>query len=141
MCREAILDAIHKFPLDEVKERASGRRDSILGIIVDLINTERYWISILRGVAMNSLDPNAVDCLDQVRSAWKENQEMAREVVDSLTPETMHYVLSIRKEGQTISFTTAKVFLHLATYEAHKHGLLESLIMNTGRTPPNLDML
>lgn len=141
MCREAILDAIEGLTLDELRVVGRGEAVSILGILVDIINNERYWISILSGTQVSKIEVKALTNLMQIREAMAENRQLVTEYIDNLTPELLQSVNSFRSGNQTISFTTARGLLHVITSEAHQRGVLVNLIRDAGKSPPDVNML
>jgi len=123
-----------------VRDSGSGI-ESIRDILVHLIDTERYWISVLRERECVRLNPADFGTIGDIKTVWCETEELTRRFLKDLSQEQLSHVRSVRNDEKTIYFTVAKVLIHLAVHEVHHQGLIVGLIRQLGLDPPNTDML
>ncbi len=141
-CREPLLNVIGKLTKDELLRDLRVGRSSIRDILVHLVNTEIYWTdNILREKNTNWFRPEEFSSVDDIRKVWKDVELSTRELFESQNEETLQHVKSIRWDDRTVSFTAAKVFMHMATHETHHRGLVVGLLRQLGYSPPDTNMI
>lgn len=139
--RGAILDSLKQLSNGDFNRNHGVGWGSIRDILVHLVNTEKYWISILKEEEMQWLESSHYPDLDSVADAWIEVEKATREYLLKLEIDDLHHVKRVRWPDATISFTVKKALVHLATHEIHHRGLIVGLIRIMGHTPPLVDML
>ena len=140
--REPILDTLKQLTLEELnrpEEEIMCR--SIWELLIHLIETERYWISILRDEEPLILNRKALVSLDDISRAMADAERETRMYLRELDQDVLFHVKSVRWGDQTVSFTVKKALVHMATHEIHHRGLIVGLIRQLGYKPPNVDML
>jgi len=141
MCREPLLDACGKLSNEEFTGDWGVGRGSIRSILLHLVNTERYWVGILKGQERDFLTVEECPSLDTISDEWKRAERDTRELVKDLTDTSLGHVESVTWGEETVSFTVAKALIHMATHEIHHRGLLVGLLRELGYKPPNVNML
>jgi uncharacterized damage-inducible protein DinB len=117
-------------------------RGSIRDILVHLVNTEIYWTdNILREKSKNWFRPEEFSTAEEIRRVWKNVEFSTRELFENQNEETLQHVKSVRWDDKTVSFTVAKVFMHITTHETHHRGLIVGLIRQLGYNPPDTNMV
>ena len=140
-CREPLLQTLEQMkPKDLVKDLKVGR-GSIRNIIVHLMNSERYWISVLNDSEFHQIVPESLDSIQAIRNIWSKIHKETREFMERLQEDQLHHVKSVTWGEQMVSFTVGKALIHIANHETHHRGLLSGLIRQQGLTPPDFDML
>jgi uncharacterized damage-inducible protein DinB len=139
--RGAILDSLKNLSNDDFNQNHGVGWGSVRDILVHLVNTEKYWISILKEEEMEWLESSQYPDLDSVAEAWIDVEKVTREYLMKLETYSLHHVKRVRWPDATISFTVKKALVHLATHEIHHRGLIVGLIRMMGHTPPLVDML
>jgi uncharacterized damage-inducible protein DinB len=139
--RDAVLEVLEKLG-PEVFLRDFGEGiGSFRNILVHLIDTEKYWISILKNENVVHLMPADFETVSAVRAAWCSTEELTRGFLKSLGEEQLSHVKSTTRDGSTFYFTIAKAFIHLATHEIHHQGLIVGLLKQSGFDAPEIKML
>ena len=107
--RDPILDVLQKLSDDELrsKEKSINCR-SIWDLLVHLIESERYWNSILRDEEPQLPEEEYLDGFNSISVAMKESESRTREYLETLHSDTLHHVKSVRWGNQTVSFTVKK---------------------------------
>lgn len=141
MCREPLLDECGKLSNEEFTRDWGVGRGSIRSILLHLVNTERYWVGILKGEERDFLTIEECPGLDTISDEWKRAGKDTRELVKDLTDTSLSHVESVTWGEETVSFTVAKALIHMATHEIHHRGLLVGLLRQLGYKPPNVNML
>ncbi len=140
-CREPLLHTLEKLSNDKFVDDLGVGRGSIRNILTHLINTERYWISVLNGIDFESIEPESLSDIQSVREVWSEINEETRNFIANLREEQLSHVKSVAWENQTVSFTIAKALIHMANHETHHRGLLTGLIRLNGLEAPDFNMI
>jgi uncharacterized damage-inducible protein DinB len=139
--RGSVLEVLDKLSpgvfLKELGEGIGSFRD----ILVHLIDTERYWMSILKDESVVHLIPADFETVNAVRTAWCSTEELTRGFLKSLDEEQLNHVKSTTRDGSTFYFTIAKAFIHLATHEIHHQGLIVGLLRQLGFDVPEIKVL
>ena len=115
--------------------------ESIRDILVHLIDTERYWISVLRAKKSVRLNPADFETIGDIKAVWCETEDLTKGFLKDLNKEQLSHVRSVRRAGKTVYFTVAKALIHLAAHEVHHQGLIVGLIRQLGLKAPDTDML
>jgi uncharacterized damage-inducible protein DinB len=140
--RNPILDVLRKLSDDELRNKEKSLNCcSIWDLLVHLIESERYWNSILRDEEPQLPEDKYSDGFNSISVAMKESESRTREYLESLHLDALHHVKSVRWRDQTVSFTVKKALVHLATHEIHRRGLIVGLIRQLGYEPPDVNML
>jgi uncharacterized damage-inducible protein DinB len=139
--REPILDAVKQLSGEDFTRNHGVGWGSVRDILVHLVNTEKYWISVLKDEEMGWLDSNDYPDPESIAKTWVDVEKETREYMMTLDADHLHYVKRVRWPDATISFTVKKALVHLATHEVHHRGLIVGLIRKMGHTPPVVDML
>lgn len=139
--REPILDSVRQLSEEDFIRNHGVGWGSVRDILVHLINTEKYWISILNDDEMEFMDSSDYPDVDSIAKAWKNVEKETRAYLMTLDDSHLHHVKGVRWPDATISFTVRKALLHLATHEVHHRGLIVGLIRKMGHSPPVVDML
>ncbi|MFW9967126.1 MAG: DinB family protein [Candidatus Thorarchaeota archaeon] len=139
--RRAIIDSLKPLSNDDFNRNHGVGWGSIRDILVHLVNTEMYWLSILKDEEMEWLESSHYPDLGSVADAWAEVEKGTREYLTKLRTDDLHHLKRVRWPDATISFTVKKALVHLATHEIHHRGLIAGLIRMMGHTPPIVDML
>ncbi|MHA2066027.1 MAG: DinB family protein [Candidatus Thorarchaeota archaeon] len=139
--REPILDSIRQISNEDFKRNHGVGWGSVKDILVHLVNTEKYWLSVLKDKEMEWLDSNDYPDLDSIANAWMTVEKETREYLMTLETDYLHHVKRVKWPDATVSFTVKKALVHLATHEVHHRGLIVGLIRKMGHTPPVVDML
>jgi uncharacterized damage-inducible protein DinB len=142
-CRESLLDALDSLSYSELVSNQEVGRGSIRNILVHLLETEIYWMYTVIGCnsEQDRLDKTDFEDVDSIRRKWKETEVVTREMFKNQNEGTLQYVKSVRWGDRTVSFTVAKVFIHMATHEIHHRGLIIGLLRKLGYKPPDVNMI
>ncbi|MHA2209106.1 MAG: DinB family protein [Candidatus Thorarchaeota archaeon] len=139
--REPILDSVRQISEEDFARNHGVGWGSVRDILVHLVNTERYWISVLKDEEMEWLDSNDYPNPDSIAKTWMDVEKRTREYLMTLEANHLHHVKRVRWPDATVSFTVKKALVHLATHEVHHRGLVVGLIRKMGHIPPVVDML
>ncbi len=137
--REPLLNSLKQLNIDDFT-RTLGNT-SIRNILVHLMNTEIYWISMLSNLDTESLNPEEFREVDSIAKTWRKIERETREFVGEQTEVSLQYVKSVTWGETTVSFTVAKALVHLATHETHHRGFVIGLLRQMGYEPPDMNML
>ncbi|MHA2206990.1 MAG: DinB family protein [Candidatus Thorarchaeota archaeon] len=139
--RQQLLDSLRSLNSKEfVKELGVGW-GSLRDIMVHLVNTERYWIWLLKSKEMDWFLSADFPDVDGVSKIWQITEKDAKDFVGTQTESSLQHVKSVVWGDRTVSFTVAKALVHMATHETHHRGLVIGLIRQLGYEPPDVDML
>jgi uncharacterized damage-inducible protein DinB len=141
ICREPLLEVCENLSDEEFTRDWGVGRGSIRSILLHLVNTERYWVGILKGEEEAFLTMEDCPDLDAISKEWKKAERNTRELVGDFTDANLSHVESVTWGEENISFTVAKALIHMATHEIHHRGLLVGLLRQLGYNPPNVNML
>ncbi len=139
--RSSILETLEGLSNEDVVRDLGSEIGSIRNILVHLIDTERYWISVLREKKSVRLNPADSETIGDIKAAWCETEELTKGFLKDLNQEQLSHVRSVRRAGKTVYFTVAKALIHLAAHEIHRQGLIVGLIRQLGLNAPDTDML
>jgi uncharacterized damage-inducible protein DinB len=139
--RESLLETLEGLSDEDFVHDLGSGIGSIRDILVHLINTERYWISVLREKESVRLNPADFETIGDIKTVWCETEELTRRFLKDLNQEQLSHVRSVRHAGKTVYFTVAKALIHLAAHEVHHQGLIVGLIRQLGLKAPDTDML
>lgn len=123
-----------------MKDLGVGRR-SLRNILIHLVETEIYWVSVLRGTEFEQLNHEEFTTPDSIRALWCGVETETSEFLENLNDEQLHHVKTVTWGENTINFTVRKALLHLVTHETHHRGLIIGLIRQLGFEPPDVNML
>ncbi|MFW9962079.1 MAG: DinB family protein [Candidatus Sifarchaeia archaeon] len=140
-CREPLLQTLEQLSIDVFMKDLGIGRSSIRNILVHLLNTEIYWISVLSGSDFEYIEPENLSDIQSIRTVWSKIHEKTRSYVANLKEEQLQHVKSVTWENQTVSFTVSKALIHMTNHETHHRGLLAGLIRLEGLEPPDFNML
>lgn len=137
--RSAIIETLERLNTEDfMRDSGSG---SVRDILVHVIDTERYWISVLTGGRSNHLDPTDFGTIRDIKAIWCEAEEFTKGFLNEMSEEQLVHVKSVRRNDKTTYFTVAKALLHLAAHEIHHQGQVVGLIRQFGLDSPDTDML
>ena len=139
--RKPILDSVKHLSSEDFTRNHGVGWGSVRDILVHLVNTEKYWISVLKDEEMKWLDFNEYPDPESIAKIWVDVEKETREYMMALETGHLHHVKQVRWPDATVSFTVKKALVHLATHEVHHRGLIVGLIRKMGHTPPVVDML
>ncbi len=140
-CRGPLIHTLEKLGNDKFVGNLGVGKGSIRNILTHLMNTERYWISVLNGSEFESIEPENLSDIQSIKEVWLEIQEETTNFIANLSGSQLHHVKSITLGSQTVSFTIAKALIHMANHETHHRGLLTGLIRLNGLEPPDFNMI
>ncbi|MGY5876316.1 MAG: DinB family protein [Candidatus Thorarchaeota archaeon] len=141
-CREPLLNAVGQLTKEEFVRDLGVGRGSIRDIIVHLVNTEIYWTdNVLREKSRSWFRSEEFSTVEEIGRVWSNVGSSTRELFENQNEETLQHVKSVRWDDRTVSFTVAKVFMHIATHETHHRGLIVGLLRQLGYDPPDTDMI
>ena len=140
-CREPLLRTLEKLSPDQLTEDVDVGRSSIKNILIHLVDTEMYWISLLKGLKEFHLRPTDFKDIQSIREKWCEVESQTLEYIENLPEEHLYHVRNVVWGERTVSFTIGKALVHMATHETHHRGLLIGLIRLFGLEPPDVNML
>jgi len=142
-CREPLLSEIGKMDYSEFISDQGVGRSSIRNLLVHLVNTEIYWMQTVLGdgIKTEMLKEEEFQDVNSILNQWQRVEAKTREIFKNQNEETLQYVKSVRWGNRTVSFTVAKVFIHMTTHEVHHRGLIVGLLRKLGYEPPKVDML
>jgi uncharacterized damage-inducible protein DinB len=139
--RKTLLSTIRDLDSSDFTKNVGVGQGSIRNILVHLANTEAYWISLLEGVESEWLKYEDFEEVSSLIEPWEEIEGRTQEFLRNLDVKNLQHVKSVRWANRTVSFTTAKALVHMATHETHHRGLLVGLLRQLGYTPPDVNML
>ncbi|MHA2142189.1 MAG: DinB family protein [Candidatus Thorarchaeota archaeon] len=139
--REPIIESVRQLSSEDFTRDHGVGWGSVRDILVHLVNTEKYWMSVLKDDEMEQLDSSDYSDIGSIAHVWIEAEKETREYLMTLENDHLHHVKRVRWPDATISFTVKKALVHLATHEVHHRGLIVGLIRKMGHTPPVVDML
>lgn len=139
--RSSILETLEGLSNEDFVRDSGSGIGSIRDLLVHLIDTERYWISVLKEKKSVHLEPADFGTIEDITTVWCETEELTKGFLKGLSQEQLSHVRSVRSNERTVYFTVAKVLIHLAVHEAHHQGLIVGLIRQLGLEPPDTDML
>nr|KXH72726.1 MAG: hypothetical protein AM325_01500 [Candidatus Thorarchaeota archaeon SMTZ1-45] len=140
-CREPLLQALEQMSRDRLLDDLGVGKGSIRNILAHLVNTERYWISVLDESEPEYIEPASLNDVQSIRTIWSKIHEKTRDFIANLNDVKLHHVKSVSWGNQTVSFTVAKALLHMINHETHHRGLLAGLMRLEGIEPPDFNML
>jgi uncharacterized damage-inducible protein DinB len=114
---------------------------SIRNILVHLLNTEGYWLSVLKEEEFEGLYFQDFEDLTQIQKTWSKLEKQTREFVGQQNERSLLRLVRVEWSQGTVSFTVAKALIHMTTHEVHHRGVLVGLIRQLGRVPPDVNML
>ena len=71
-CRQSILGAVRNLTSEEFTKELGVCIGSIRDILIHMINTEDYWISLLKGIDARKFNPKDFDKVDSIAKIWSE---------------------------------------------------------------------
>jgi uncharacterized damage-inducible protein DinB len=140
-CREPLLQTLEQVNTEKFMENLGVGKGSIRNILVHLVNTERYWISVLDSRDISQIEPESIDSIESIGEVWSKVHEETRDFVGRLKEDQLQHVKSVTWGDQTVSFTVAKALIHMTNHETHHRGLLVGLIRQQGIEPPDFNMI
>ncbi|MFW9957498.1 MAG: DinB family protein [Candidatus Odinarchaeota archaeon] len=140
-CREPILKTLENLTSEDLTKDLGIGKSSIRDILVHLMNSEKYWISLLSNAKFEHLDPRDFTDISSIRTAWCEIESGTIDFIKSLQENDLLHVRSVMWKKGTMSFTVGKALIHMATHETHHRGLIVGLIRQMGFEPPDVNML
>jgi len=114
---------------------------SIRGILIHLMKTELFWISVVSDQEMSPISNDDFADVDSIRKAWQEIERNTRKFVEYQSENSFQHVKNVTWDNQTVSFTVAKAIIHMATHETHHRGLIIGLMKQLGHATPDVDMM
>lgn len=139
--RASLLDSIEKLDQDVFLKDLGVGGLSLRNILVHLMDTEKYWISVVKGTEIERFNPEAFPTLDTVRKAWCDVERETRDYLQTLNESQLQHVKSVVWNSNTINFTIGKSLVHFATHEIHHRGVIIGLLRQLGLEPPDVSML
>jgi uncharacterized damage-inducible protein DinB len=139
--RSSILEILERLSAKDFVRDLGNGIGSIRDILVHLIDTERYWISVLMERSNMHLDPADFHSIGDIKAVWCETEELTKGFLKDLSQEQLSHVRSVKRNERTVYFTIEKALVHLAAHEINHHGQIVGLIKQLGLDPPDTDML
>ncbi len=141
--RKMLLGTVGKMAHSEFTKDLGVGKSSIRNILIHLVNTELYWMQEVLNCSNNVeyLNEQDYDSVAEIMKTWKSIESETREIFRDCNDETLQHVKSIRWSDRTVSFTVAKVFIHMITHEIHHRGLIIGLLRMNGYNPPDVNMI
>ena len=140
-CRQPLIDTIKNLTSEEFTKDLGVGIGSIRNILVHLVNTEDYWISLLRKVESKGLNPTNFDDMDSIAEIWSKISTTTKEFMENQNERTLQVVRNVKWNDVMVYFTVAKALIHMTTHETHHRGLIIGLIRQLGYDPPDVNML
>ncbi len=140
-CRKPLLESLKKLDNGDFTRNLGIGDTSFRNILVHLMNTEIYWISLLSDMETEKLDPKEFKDIKSIARTWQKIERETREFMSNQTEVSLQYVKSVDWEKGTVSFTVAKALIHMATHETHHRGFIIGLLRQIGYEPPDVNML
>ncbi|MDF1538329.1 MAG: DinB family protein [Candidatus Thorarchaeota archaeon] len=140
-CRKPLLESLKKLDNDDFTRNLGIGDTSFRNILVHLMNTEIYWISLLSDMETEKLNPEEFKDIKSIAKTWQMIERKTREFVSNQTEVSLQYVKSVDWKKGTVSFTVAKALIHMATHETHHRGFIIGLLRQMGYEPPDVNML
>lgn len=144
MCRGLVIDSVRRLTSEDFRKNHGVGWGSIRDIMVHLVTTERYWISVLKDEETELVNTIDYQDLNRIAELWASTEKQTREYLKGLGDDHLHHVKSVvwpEEAPKTVSFTVRKALIHLATHEIHHRGLIVGMIRKMGHVPPVVDML
>jgi len=119
-----------------------GWRD-LRGTLIHCLEAEEFWIqhAVLHR-ARPDFDPAACPDVAAVKRLADEVRARTEAYVAGLTDADMGQEHLVRySSGTEVRFTTAKLFLHVITHDAHHRGQVVALARQLGCEPPEIDLM
>ncbi|MFW9850468.1 MAG: DinB family protein [Candidatus Thorarchaeota archaeon] len=138
-CREPLLDSLRQLENDDFTQNLGS--SSIRDILVHLMNSEIYWISLLNNLESVPLNPDEFADVETIARTWKKIERETREFVSEQTDISLQHVKTMRWGDSTVSFTIGKALVHMATHEVHHRGFIIGILRQMGHEPPNVNMI
>ena len=139
--REPLLDALRKLDNDDFTRNLGIGKGSIRNTLVHLMNTDIFWINVIAEEDTPPLEADQFQTVDDIARSWKRIEIEMRDIIANQTDASLQYVKRIQVGEDTVSFTVARAFLHMATHEGHHRGFIVGLLRQMGYDPPNVNML
>ncbi len=139
--RASLLDSIERLDQDVFLKDLGVGRGSLHNILVHLMDTEKYWISVVKGTEIERFNPDDFPTLDTIRKTWCNVERQTKDYLDTLNEDQLQHVKSVVWNNNTINFTIGKALVHLATHEIHHRGVIIGLLRQLGLEPPDVSML
>ncbi len=135
------MSTLEKLDIKDLEKDMGVGRGTIKNILIHLMNSENYWISILTDTKFEAL--HSKDCSDipSIRKTWCDIEARTLGFIENLEESQLQHVRNVTWKKGTISFTVGKALIHMATHETHHRGLLIGLIRQLGLDPPDVNML
>jgi len=132
---------LEKLNSEELEKDMEVGRGTIKNILIHLMNSEKYWISILTDSKFEPL--HSKDCPDipSIRKTWCDIEARTMKFMEDLQEDQLLRVRNVTWKKGTVSFTVGKALIHMTTHETHHRGLLVGLIRQLGLDPPDVNML
>ena len=140
-CREPLLNAIAQLSNEDLTRDMKVGFGSIRGILIHLMKTELFWISVVSDQEMPPMNDEDYVDVDSIRKAWQEIEGDTRKFVEYQSENSFQHVKNVTWDDQTVSFTVAKAIIHMATHETHHRGLVIGLMKQLGHATPDVDMM
>ncbi|MHA1926585.1 MAG: DinB family protein, partial [Candidatus Thorarchaeota archaeon] len=90
--REPILDSVRHISEEDFTRNHGVGWGSVRDILVHLVNTEKYWISVLKDEEMEWLDSNDYPDADSIAKMWMDVEKKTREYLMTLETDHLHHV-------------------------------------------------
>ena len=139
--RASLLDSIENVDRDIFLKDLGVGRVSLRNILVHLMDTEKFWISLVKGMEIEHFSPETFPTLDTVRKAWCDVERETRDYLETLNESQLQHVKSVVWNNNTINFTIGKALVHFVTHEIHHRGVIIGLLRQLGLEPPDVNML
>ena len=140
-CREPLLSTLEELTPEQLTKDMDIGGTSVKNILVHLLDTEMYWISLLKGLKESHIKPTDFKDIQSIREKWCEIESKTLEYIENLPEEHLYHVRNVVWGDRTVSFTIGKALVHMATHETHHRGLLVGLIRLFDLEPPDVNML
>ena len=140
-CREPLLNAIAQLNNEDFTRDMKVGFSSIRGILIHLMKTELFWISVVSDQEMPPISDDDFVDVESIRKAWQEIERDTRRFVEYQSENSFQHVKNVTWDDQTVSFTVAKAIIHMATHETHHRGLIIGLMKQLGHATPDVDMM
>jgi uncharacterized damage-inducible protein DinB len=139
--RWSVLDVLDTMESEDFLRDFGEGIGSIRDITVHIIDTEKYWISILKGEKIVHLLPTDYTTANAIKKSWHDIEGHTKEFLRDLNKDELSHVRSSTYEDSTIYFTVSQALIHLVTHEIHHRGLIVGLLRQLGLDAPDVNML
>jgi uncharacterized damage-inducible protein DinB len=137
------LGAVAKLSTEQlIKDMGSSHR-SVRDTLVHILSAERVWLRRWNGdLAAQMLDPTKFPSVEALRPAWADLEKEMGALLNSLSDDRLHAVLSYRTlGGEPQAQPLWQQMAHLANHSTYHRGQITTLLRQLGAQPIGTDLI